>query len=60
VRCQAISVVHGWRDEVIPWRNAQRFAEERRAALHLIDTDHGLHSAMKQIAGIFQYFLEAA
>jgi predicted esterase YcpF (UPF0227 family) len=58
VRCQTLSVIHGWGDEIIPWRNALRFAEERRADLHLLNTDHGMHSAMNQIAGIFQSFLE--
>lgn len=53
-----VTVIHGWRDELIPWQNAQRFAEERRAALHLLDTDHAMHSAMNQISGIFQGFLQ--
>ncbi|MFP4208511.1 MAG: YqiA/YcfP family alpha/beta fold hydrolase [Wenzhouxiangella sp.] len=59
VRCNTVSVIHGWRDEVIPWQNAQRFAEERRADLHLLDTDHGMHSAIGQIAWLFQSFLKA-
>jgi len=60
VRCETVSVIHGWQDDIIPWQNALRFAEERHAALHLLDTDHGMHSAMTQIAGLFQSFLETA
>lgn len=60
VQSGSVAVVHGWGDEIIPWRNAQRFAEERRADLHLLDTDHSMHSAMDQIARLFQSFLEAA
>ncbi|NDY96360.1 YqiA/YcfP family alpha/beta fold hydrolase [Wenzhouxiangella limi] len=58
VRCQAISVVHGWRDEVIPWHNARRFAEERRASLHLLDTDHRMADAMATISELFSLFLK--
>ena len=52
-----VAVVHGWRDEVIPWANAQRFAEERRSALHLLDTDHRMADAMPTIASLFKGFL---
>ncbi|MEE4638989.1 MAG: YqiA/YcfP family alpha/beta fold hydrolase [Wenzhouxiangella sp.] len=58
VRCESVSVIHGWRDEVIPWQNAQRFAEERRASLHLLDTDHRMDNAMGAISALFAGFLE--
>ena len=57
VQSGPITVVHGWRDDTIPWQHARRFAEERRAALHLLDTDHGMHSAMDKISRLFEGFL---
>jgi pimeloyl-ACP methyl ester carboxylesterase len=60
VRCETVSVIHGWCDNIIPWQNALRFAEKRHAALHLLNTDHGMHSAMNIIAGLFQSFVEPA
>lgn len=58
VRCEAVSVIHGWRDEVIPWHNARRFAEQHRAALHLLDTDHRMADAMATISELFCLFLK--
>ncbi len=57
VQSGPITVVHGWRDDTIPRPHARRFAEERRAALHLLDTDHGMHSAMDKISRLFEGFL---
>ncbi|MEZ5498399.1 MAG: alpha/beta hydrolase [Steroidobacteraceae bacterium] len=52
-----ISVVHGWRDEVVPLQNALRFASEYRARLHIVDGDHQLHEQMRFIRSFFEYFL---
>jgi len=57
VQCGPISVMHGWHDRIIPWQNALRFAQARSAALHLLDTDHGMHSAMDDISDCFAGFL---
>ena len=57
VQCDSISVLHGWHDGLIPWQNALRFAQARSAALHLLDTDHGMHSAMDAISDTFESFL---
>ena len=57
VQSGPICVIHGWHDEIIPWRNALRFAEARSASLHLLDTDHGMHSAMDRFAELFRVFL---
>jgi pimeloyl-ACP methyl ester carboxylesterase len=51
------TVIHGWRDEVIPYENSIRFAREHRISLHLVDSDHRLHSALPLIKNLFQYFL---
>lgn len=52
-----ISLVHGWRDEVIPYEQSMRFAKENRLALHLVESDHRLHSAIPFLRFLFQYLL---
>ncbi len=59
VQSGPVAVIHGWRDEVIPWANAQRFAEERRSSLHLLDTDHQMADAMPAIVSLFKAFLSS-
>jgi pimeloyl-ACP methyl ester carboxylesterase len=52
-----IALVHGWRDEVIPFEHSMRFAREHKLALHLVESDHRLHSAIPFLQYLFQYFL---
>jgi pimeloyl-ACP methyl ester carboxylesterase len=52
-----IALVHGWRDEVIPYEQSMRFAKENGLALHLVESDHRLHSAIPFLRYLFQYFL---
>lgn len=54
-----ITVVHGWRDEVVPFRDSIRFAEGEHATLHLLDSDHLLHDQMSMIQDLFGRFLVA-
>lgn len=58
VDCPA-AVVHGWRDEVVPYEHSVRFAQSCRAALHLLDSDHNLHNQIRVIQNLFEYFLIA-
>lgn len=53
------TMIHGWRDEVVPVRNAIDFAEKHRADLHLLDSDHRLTSAMPDIGEHFHHWLDA-
>jgi pimeloyl-ACP methyl ester carboxylesterase len=52
-----IALVHGWRDEVIPCEQSMQFAKENRLSLHLVESDHCLHSAIPFLRYLFQYFL---
>jgi len=52
-----IALVHGWRDEVIPYEQSVRFAKENSLSLHLVESDHRLHSAIPFLRYLFQYFL---
>jgi pimeloyl-ACP methyl ester carboxylesterase len=53
------AVVHGWRDDVVPFEHSVRFAKEYGAALHLLDSDHRLHNQLRVIRYLFEYFLIA-
>lgn len=52
-----IALVHGWRDETIPYEHSMRFAKENRLSLHLVESDHTLHGALGFLRYLFQYFL---
>lgn len=56
-RVPRIAIVHGWGDDVVPWQNSVRFAEEHRCALHLIDADHRLEGAVPVLEQLFGAFL---
>ena len=44
-----VTIVHGWRDDVVPVQNSIRFAGECRARLHVIDGDHRLTDNIDEI-----------
>ncbi|MEW6264897.1 MAG: YqiA/YcfP family alpha/beta fold hydrolase [Thermodesulfobacteriota bacterium] len=56
---RVITVVQGWRDEVIPLENTLRFARENQATLHLVDGDHRLIENIPELKVYFRLFLEA-
>ena len=57
-RAGRITIVHGWRDDVIPAANSVRFAALQRAELHLIDGDHRLTEHIFEINRFFNWFLD--
>jgi alpha/beta superfamily hydrolase len=52
-----IEIVHGWRDDVVPYDDSMRFAKQYRLPLHLVESDHRLHSAIPMLRYVFQHFL---
>jgi pimeloyl-ACP methyl ester carboxylesterase len=54
-----VAIVHGWRDDVVPYEDSVRFAQSYRAALHLLESDHNLHNQIRVIQYLFEYFLIA-
>lgn len=52
-----MTLVHGWRDDVVPCEQTIDFARSHGASLHLVESDHRLHSALPLIRNLFQYFL---
>lgn len=51
------TIVHGWRDDVVPYEDSLRLAREYRATLHLVDSDHHLYTHMRMIRYYFEHFL---
>jgi len=52
-----ISIVHGWRDDIVPAANSIRYASEHRATLQLIDADHRMLQHIETIRAYFELFL---
>lgn len=53
-----VTLVHGWKDELIPPENSIRYARRFDATLHLVDSDHRLSSQLPLIESLFDSFLE--
>ncbi len=51
------TIVHGWRDDVVPWQGSVRYAERSRARLTLIDGDHRLTDNLPELCALFAGFL---
>jgi alpha/beta superfamily hydrolase len=51
------SVVHGWRDDVVPFERGLRFAQRHRAQLHLLDDEHALVDCLPTVAQLFDQLL---
>lgn len=54
----AIEIVHGWHDSLIPYQNAVRFSRENRCTLHLVDDEHRLQNSLPQLGAYLRAFLE--
>lgn len=53
----AIEVVHGWKDSLIPVENVFRFCHERKCTLHLLDDEHRLQNRLDQVGDYLKSFL---
>ncbi|MBY6204999.1 YqiA/YcfP family alpha/beta fold hydrolase [Halomonas denitrificans] len=53
----AIHVVHGWRDDVIPWSHGLKFAEQQKASIRLLDAGHRLESVIPELKRELEAFL---
>lgn len=52
-------VIHGWRDEIIPFEHAIRYAQRHAAALQLLDDEHRLIASLPHIKQAFVIFLKS-
>ncbi|MBI3171311.1 MAG: alpha/beta hydrolase [Hydrocarboniphaga effusa] len=56
--CPPLTVVaHGWKDDVVPVERSLRFAQARKAALHLFDSGHTLTDQLPRLALLFDDLL---
>jgi fermentation-respiration switch protein FrsA (DUF1100 family) len=53
-----VTIVHGWRDDVVPWEGSVRYAAQCRARLALIDGDHRLTASLAEVSAFFRIFLQ--
>ena len=53
------AIVHGWHDAIVPVHNIIRWAEEHRATLHILDSDHRLEDQIGMICYLLRRFLTA-
>ncbi|HWK75933.1 MAG TPA: alpha/beta hydrolase [Povalibacter sp.] len=53
-----VEIVHGWNDDIVPAQNSIRFAQQYRATLHLLDSDHRLTASIGDICQLFDLFLQ--
>lgn len=58
IQARHISIVHGWRDDVVPVDHSVRFAGTHRAELHLLDGDHSLTDCLPAVERLFAGFLD--
>lgn len=54
----AIEIVHGWHDSLIPYQNVVRFSQEHNCTLHLVDDEHRLQRRLDQIGEYLRGFLK--
>jgi RimJ/RimL family protein N-acetyltransferase len=55
-----VTIVHGWRDDVIPVENSFRYARIFAARLFLLPDDHRLVGDLPLLVELFQAFLRSA
>jgi surfactin synthase thioesterase subunit len=55
-RCP-IAIVHGWNDDIVPVANSIRYAQQYKAALHILDSDHRLTADLEQVCALLDGFL---
>jgi predicted alpha/beta-hydrolase family hydrolase len=52
------AIVHGWRDDIIPWQGSTRFGSDSGARVLLVDGDHRLTANIGVIRKFFSIFLD--
>jgi len=55
--CKQMTIVHAWKDEVIPVHNVIDYAEHHQAELHLVNSDHRLSGQIPMLTQLFNRFI---
>jgi pimeloyl-ACP methyl ester carboxylesterase len=53
------AIVHGWHDDIVPVQSSFRWAQEHRAALHVLDSGHRLEDQIETICLLLRAFLKS-
>jgi pimeloyl-ACP methyl ester carboxylesterase len=53
-----IAIVHGWNDVVVPPEGSIRYAQQCKATLHLLDSDHRLTANVGEVCELLDAFLK--
>ncbi len=53
----AIDIVHGWHDSLIPYANVVGFAGRHDCSLHLVNDEHRLKNTLDHLGLLFRNFL---
>ena len=53
-----VTIVHGWRDDVVPLAGVLQFAEAAKAEMHIIDSDHRLSDCLDTLKAVFERCLD--
>ncbi len=56
--CSTIRVVHAWQDEIIPVQQVITWAQQHKAELHLVNSDHRLAGEIEQLRFLFSSMLK--
>ena len=48
-KCKNVRIIHGWHDDVVPYQNSVKFADEHKVTLTLVDDDHRLGSCATEL-----------
>src|ERR1044071_7414060 len=51
------TIVHGWKDDVVPVEQSIEFARRHGCALHILNSDHRLQDEVRFLQYLFEYFL---
>jgi pimeloyl-ACP methyl ester carboxylesterase len=51
-------IVHGWRDDIVPWEGSVRYGSETGAQLVMVDGDHRLTANIDTINRLLSGFLD--
>jgi alpha/beta superfamily hydrolase len=53
------TIVHGWRDAIVPVENSVRWAREHGATLHVLNSDHRLEDQIPAICTLLKELLKS-
>lgn len=52
-----LTILHGWSDDVISYKNSVKYCERAKCTLHLVNGDHRLNDSIETVDDLFSSFL---